>query len=814
MNEEVAALWNVSSKFQETSFKRTIVSTFETLPTRYHSGSFLPRRRKVLVDKDLATTSLQHEELIGVNLSHTEICSVLEGSDINEKIAKLAKDAAMSLENLNSHTDETGPLPKAIQPDRSPETSLQVSLGSEDLSDYEILPTKGGPILQTLDEILLPPPADSVSSSQTNHPRSFALCGPGGIGKTQIAVEFVMTRKKAFDAVFWVHSDSEIKISGDYTLIAAKLGLMHELDEGNAVVSRDRLIEWLNRPSKHGRCVNNEDSEYLESAASWLLVFDNADNPEILAEYWPVTGRGAILVTSRDPMAKTHFFLTSGVDLEPFDRELAATFLQALTGYQAEDDHKEALVLTDRLGGLPLALAQFASVLQRQDLSFAEFLEAYNDPLFLADVHSTVVSGLREKNKRALFSVWQFENLSLAAQKLLDLIAMADPDAIPEVIFLHPELTHLSIHFPTSLREFESARTGLLRCSLVRRLKNDKAIRIHRVIRDSAQARMTPERFSLAFKAFSELLYAICLLKLGWDHAADLVNRNGPNGTAAESEHLRSLFHAVVAVRAREEHELVPAVSVCFCAGGMARYHCEENIRLCLLHHDEFNLATAYTEIGVHFLTANRHEEALDALKRSIDIQAALLQRETDAAVITSGLYMATFPKCYSGYALLGLGRANDAEEYLVPLLDPGFLMLTLGNVRAAQNRMDESFELHELALQQYRSTIGNSHPHTGGAMLKVSDHYYGLGNFDSADALLDEALKVWSTRSYFRPERAWTLYKKSCIKWNEDLQMAQDLRSNAESLLVTFMKDMKLTVPTKPCGEADYRANVAFFFT
>jgi hypothetical protein len=60
------------------------------------------------VDKDLATTSLPHEELIGVNLSHKEICSVLEGTDLNEKIAKLAQDAAMLSENLNSHADETG----------------------------------------------------------------------------------------------------------------------------------------------------------------------------------------------------------------------------------------------------------------------------------------------------------------------------------------------------------------------------------------------------------------------------------------------------------------------------------------------------------------------------------------------------------------------------------------------------------------------------------------------------------------------------------------------------------------------------------
>lgn len=657
-------------------------------------------------------------------------------------------------------------LPKRNQSDRSPETSLQVTLGSEDLSDYEILPTKGGPvsevpavqlpcyffeshhlpgecygrtdILQTLDEVLLPPPAYSVSSSQMNHPRAFALCGPGGIGKTQIAMEFAMTRKKAFDAVFWVHSDSEIKISGDYTLIAAKLGLMHELDQGNAVISRDRFIEWLNRPSKHGRCVNNENSEYLESAANWLLIFDNADNPEILAEYWPATGKGSVLVTSRDPMAKTHFFLTSGVDLEPFDRESAATFLQALTGYQTETDHEEALVLVDRLGGLPLALAQFASVLQRQDLSFAEFLEAYNDPLFLADVHSAVVSGLRGKNKRALFSVWQFESLSLVAQQLLDLIAMADPDAIPEIVFLHAELTHLSKDFPTSLREFESARTGLLRCSLVRRLKTDKAIRIHRVIRDAARARMTPERFALAFKAFSELLhasrpseasnmthetkhwtlsaklmphieelrktyllqdrsskqnfatsqYASLLIEAAWyvyfgtranlDTELTLSTRyNMERGNHLDMLPLLECAESVILAVGLKSSMLMALCHLCFSASltwlrrpDKARYHCEENIRLSLLIDDDFNLSKAFTEMGVYFLTANQYEEALDALKRSIDIQAALLQRETDSEVIKSGLYMATFPKCYSAYALLGLERADDAERHLVPLLD------------------------------------------------------------------------------------------------------------------------------------------------
>jgi hypothetical protein len=149
-----------------------------------------------------------------------------------------------------------------------------------------------------------------------------------------------MTRKEAFDAVFWINAESDIKLTADFTLIAAQRELTNELDRGNAVDSRDRLLQWVNRPSRDGRCMSNEDSRHIEDVPDWLLVFDNADNPELLVYYWP----GSILVTSRDPMAKTHFFSTSGVDLELFDRDSVATFLQTLTGYRADADHREALI--------------------------------------------------------------------------------------------------------------------------------------------------------------------------------------------------------------------------------------------------------------------------------------------------------------------------------------------------------------------------------------------------------------------------------------------------------------------------------------
>jgi hypothetical protein len=48
MNEDIATLWNVSAKFEETAFHHTVLCAFETVPTKYSSGNILSRRSKVV----------------------------------------------------------------------------------------------------------------------------------------------------------------------------------------------------------------------------------------------------------------------------------------------------------------------------------------------------------------------------------------------------------------------------------------------------------------------------------------------------------------------------------------------------------------------------------------------------------------------------------------------------------------------------------------------------------------------------------------------------------------------------------------------
>jgi hypothetical protein len=84
-------------------------------------------------------------------------------------------------------------------------------------------------ILKAIDNALCPP-TEKVEdmNNRSGRLRTFAICGPDGIGKTQIASEFVHRHKGRFDAIFWMHGDGPSKIPQDFSSIATKLGLVAE----------------------------------------------------------------------------------------------------------------------------------------------------------------------------------------------------------------------------------------------------------------------------------------------------------------------------------------------------------------------------------------------------------------------------------------------------------------------------------------------------------------------------------------------------------------------------------------------------------
>ena len=68
-----------------------------------------------------------------------------------------------------------------------------------------------------------------------------------------------------------------------------------------------------------------------------------------------------------------------------------------------------------------------------------------------------------------------------------------------------------------------------------------------------------------------------------------------------------------------------------------------------------------------------------------------------------------------------------------VSLPRTGKLLHAYGNVKASTGELDESFEFHSRALQQYKSTIGMNHHRTADLCVKVSDHSVRFEEYEAA---------------------------------------------------------------------------------
>ena len=274
---------------------------------------------------------------------------------------------------------------------------------------------------------------------------------------------------------------------------------------------------WLSNPKK----VLDEDDDIIgQTEARWLLIFDNADTPEVLQDYWPLSQAGSILVTSRDPLSKTSPSIAGkSIDLSPLTAEEGAKLLQRLSHSPREDE--ASLEIAVKLDGLPLAISQMAAIIRYQYLSLADFIERYDDDASRKHLHAFEHAGSRRKEARGnIASIWAVQQLDEGARTIIQLAAVFDPDCIQERIYEEFDLgvEHIQ-EYPKNWMVYSTARAELIKRSLVRRNDEKKELWIHRVLQDSVKAQMPDERL---FEIFT---LALTLLIKAWGSTA-LVNRH------------------------------------------------------------------------------------------------------------------------------------------------------------------------------------------------------------------------------------------------------------------------------------------------
>lgn len=142
----------------------------------------------------------------------------------------------------------------------------------------------------------------------------FVLYGMGGIGKTQLALEYINRHFRDYSATFWVDASTTETVHKGF------LDIMQELIDHHAALSgihdNVRVCRLLGVDSHlvttEGQLQVQETDEVqvikavqrflkIKENTRWLLVFDNADDLETveLQKYIPSCSHGTVLITSR-----------------------------------------------------------------------------------------------------------------------------------------------------------------------------------------------------------------------------------------------------------------------------------------------------------------------------------------------------------------------------------------------------------------------------------------------------------------------------------------------------------------------------------
>ena len=179
-----------------------------------------------------------------------------------------------------------------------------------------------------------------------------ATSGMGGIGKTELARHFITSNlSEGYQRRFWLTATTSSQLRNQFRELAEYLGLL--IEPGKYVEDND-LIEKIHR--------------WLSMNPGWLMVLDNADDYNSIAQWVPKEG-GSVLVTTREPNPGTlQDEQIIRVPLLPPEEAIRWLYQLAKRDphHVTASEEKAASDLVESLGYLPLAIAQAAAYLREQ----------------------------------------------------------------------------------------------------------------------------------------------------------------------------------------------------------------------------------------------------------------------------------------------------------------------------------------------------------------------------------------------------------------------------------------------------------------
>ena len=256
--------------------------------------------------------------------------SQIENRQLFSQILQLLQSLTEAIENLSkpSHTERVnfGSRPDVVAGDRFIERGEQEQL-------------------------------NALISDQTR--QRTVLVGMRGCGKSQLASALAQQcEDKNWSLVAWVNAGSPESITSDLVELAKELKKELKIDTSDQPTPKTIIRRLFNR---------------LKSAdpSDRLIVFDNVENIDDLRRLVPSANGLRVVATTTNNTGWGHQGWDT-IKVGVFGRDKSISYLLTAT---ASTDHDTADKLADRLGDLPLALAQAAATARNGDLSLVQYLD-------------------------------------------------------------------------------------------------------------------------------------------------------------------------------------------------------------------------------------------------------------------------------------------------------------------------------------------------------------------------------------------------------------------------------------------------------
>ncbi len=683
-------------------------------------------------------TQSQVAEQIGttqINVSRWEngitVPSPYYRQQLSELFGKSIQDLGLLHESNEEHEQEMLPV--------SDTSTSSISHESTSFLPVWHVPFRRNPFFTGREDTLAHLHAALKSTKTASLTQAQAINGLGGIGKTQIAIEYAYRYRANYKAILCINASTLDTLRNDYKTLATTLNLPeHDDPEQDIVV----------RAVKH----------WFTTHTHWLLILDNVDDLDMIAKFLPEYGMGEVLLTTRLQALGT---IAQSIEVKTMEQEEGITFLlrrikaiapEASFMQATNDIQAQAAKIVVELNGLPLALDQAGAYIEETHCGLSQYMHRYNTrhkelllrrgrfPINHPDSVATTWS----------LSFHQVKQESEAAAELLCLLAFLDPESIPEEILISGaiELGPVLGKATSEPLELDHIIELLLHYSLLQRNAASMSLSVHRLIQVVLKDNMNWD---------TQRLWA--------ERAIRAVNRTFPDVELHTWKRCQQcLPHVEACMIYIKEYVLAfPEAARLFNEAASylivhGRYdYAESMLRIALelrqniLEASHPDTARTLNDLGVLYLKQGKYQEAEPLLQKAMTIRQRMLGEkhpvvaETLSNLASSYYVKGDYTKAEPFY-LQALTILEDMAEIAPALVAQNYY--SLAKLYYSQEKYQQAQTLLEKALYMQKDSLGENHPSFASTLTMLTKVYQEQKDFAQAERMSILALMIRETIS------------------------------------------------------------------